>query len=368
MADPGLTAAETRQLVRAVTALASPLEYATLDGWRAAVTQEAGRLVGADSTGFILPAPDSLLLYSAEHDPAELARYPDLPLPRLPDGGDVFAGLVRRGAATLAETWDGEPERYLNSEHYTELAARNRAFDTLSGFVPVSVDANPGAAGLHFWHEKPGGRKFGVRERRVVSLLLPALKAGAATALRLGNRQPHVLGAVEDLRAPALVYDSRGVVLNRSERLENEFQEDPESGRLLDAMLAVARSTVAFGQPRSATVPGGLAFSDEVTTRRARYSIHGSLVDSEGPLGERLAIVVLERLTPVVLVPAELQARYGLSAAEVRVATALAAGASNAAVARDLHISPHTARRHTEAILAKVGVKTRSELVPRLLR
>jgi DNA-binding CsgD family transcriptional regulator len=133
-------------------------------------------------------------------------------------------------------------------------------------------------------------------------------------------------------------------------------------------MLAVARSTVAFGQPRSDALPDGVAFSDEVSTGRARYCIHGSLVQSEGPLGERLAIVVLERLTPVVLVPAEMQERYGLSTAEVRVATALATGASNAVIARNLHISPHTARRHTEAILAKVGVRTRSELVPRLLR
>jgi DNA-binding NarL/FixJ family response regulator len=58
---------------------------------------------------------------------------------------------------------------------------------------------------------------------------------------------------------------------------------------------------------------------------------------------------------------AYLQKRYGLTGREVEVATLLAQGRSNTAVAAALHISSHTARHHTQRVLAKLGVHSRAE-------
>jgi DNA-binding CsgD family transcriptional regulator len=58
---------------------------------------------------------------------------------------------------------------------------------------------------------------------------------------------------------------------------------------------------------------------------------------------------------------AYLQKRYGLTSREVEVAMLLAQGRSNTAVAAALHISSHTARHHTQRILAKLGVHSRAE-------
>ena len=53
--------------------------------------------------------------------------------------------------------------------------------------------------------------------------------------------------------------------------------------------------------------------------------------------------------------------RYGLTPREVEVAKLLAVGRSNQAIARELSISQHTARHHTQRILAKLEVHSRGE-------
>lgn len=61
-----------------------------------------------------------------------------------------------------------------------------------------------------------------------------------------------------------------------------------------------------------------------------------------------------------------LQTEYGMTPREVDVALLLAEGCSNATVARRLGISPHTARHHTQRVLGKLGVHSRSEAGARL--
>jgi DNA-binding CsgD family transcriptional regulator len=58
---------------------------------------------------------------------------------------------------------------------------------------------------------------------------------------------------------------------------------------------------------------------------------------------------------------ATLERRFGLTRREVQVAIRLAQGRSNQAIARDLQISAHTARHHTQRILFKLGVHSRGE-------
>jgi DNA-binding NarL/FixJ family response regulator len=58
--------------------------------------------------------------------------------------------------------------------------------------------------------------------------------------------------------------------------------------------------------------------------------------------------------------------RYGLTSREVEVANLLGVGESDAAIAAKLAISRHTARRHTEHILQKIGVHSRAAAAARL--
>src|SRR5690606_32854260 len=61
-----------------------------------------------------------------------------------------------------------------------------------------------------------------------------------------------------------------------------------------------------------------------------------------------------------------LRARFGLTRQETRVARLLAARRTNAEIAATLPISPSTARRHTEQVLAKLNVASRTDVEARL--
>ncbi len=57
---------------------------------------------------------------------------------------------------------------------------------------------------------------------------------------------------------------------------------------------------------------------------------------------------------------ATLQSTHGFTPREIQVAMLLAEGRSNVAIAAALRISPHTARHHTQRVLAKLSVHSRA--------
>ena len=66
--------------------------------------------------------------------------------------------------------------------------------------------------------------------------------------------------------------------------------------------------------------------------------------------------------------PAELTARFTLTAREAEAALLLAQGLTDAAIAQRLAISTHTARRYSERVLRKLGLHSRSAVAITLLR
>jgi DNA-binding CsgD family transcriptional regulator len=76
-------------------------------------------------------------------------------------------------------------------------------------------------------------------------------------------------------------------------------------------------------------------------------------------------VVVIERANPSQVAPI-LATVYGLTEREQQVTRLIARGHSTREMAGALHLSPHTVKDHVKAILAKVGVPTRGELVARL--
>lgn len=54
--------------------------------------------------------------------------------------------------------------------------------------------------------------------------------------------------------------------------------------------------------------------------------------------------------------------RFGLTPRQTEVALLLARGMRNEAIARALGVTPHTARRHTEGVLRRLGAGSRAEV------
>jgi DNA-binding CsgD family transcriptional regulator len=77
-------------------------------------------------------------------------------------------------------------------------------------------------------------------------------------------------------------------------------------------------------------------------------------------------LVTLQKLQTDLPPSRALTTSFGLTQREAEVAEALARRLTNAEIARALGISPHTAERHTERVLAKLGVRSRQEVAARV--
>jgi DNA-binding CsgD family transcriptional regulator len=120
-------------------------------------------------------------------------------------------------------------------------------------------------------------------------------------------------------------------------------------------------------QSSAAQALAGHRFVQEVHGTVASYEVRGSFLGRE-LLGAELRIVIsLQRLAPsTTLSDKSLQERFGLTSRELEVARRLAQGESTKEVAQSCGISLHTARRHTEKVFSKLGVRNRSQVGPKL--
>jgi hypothetical protein len=184
------TARELRDLEQAIRVLVSPMDYPSLDGWRSSVNRTVATLLHADSAGFLLPVADGLALYSEEHDPAELARYPDVPPPPTHLGITMWEAMIREQVMTNAG-WFGEHYHlYLNSAYYNEYAGANGAHDTLAAAMSLGGLEARSMAALHFWHERPDRKRFGDRDIGLLRLLHPAFCAGVRSVVHWRSQAP----------------------------------------------------------------------------------------------------------------------------------------------------------------------------------
>jgi DNA-binding CsgD family transcriptional regulator len=82
---------------------------------------------------------------------------------------------------------------------------------------------------------------------------------------------------------------------------------------------------------------------------------------------ERRDVVVTIEPTPRTALSRLALAAHGLTSREEDVALLVLQGASTAAIATALHLSPHTVQDHLKKVFAKLGVSSRREMTARLV-
>ena len=221
-----LSACEIGKLTSAFQALVSPQDHPTVDCWRINVNRSLKGLLGADSAGFLLPVADGLALFSEEHDPAALARYPEFPPPPTPDGRPIWETMLRAEVLTLSGAYGDGYHAYLNSSYYQDYAGANGAHDTIAAAMAVGS----GVSSLQCWHSRPDGPRFGEREIAILRLLLPAFKAGVSAQLRWGNDQRDIINLAEQLRHAVLFLEPSGKNHSRNGRTDAAAQSGCGTG------------------------------------------------------------------------------------------------------------------------------------------
>jgi DNA-binding CsgD family transcriptional regulator len=163
-----------------------------------------------------------------------------------------------------------------------------------------------------------------------------------------------------------MLFGMDGRELSHNPVMRRILAQEREREALLEHIRGVARAVlVKAGNGRSAgneVHPSDDGTRREVATSQAAYRLRGNLV-GRNTLGHGTAVLVsVDRVAYQVPAPDSIRARYGLTVRELQVASLIMHRLTNAEIARMLGVSPHTARHHTENVLAKFGVRSREAL------
>ena len=200
------------------------------------------------------------------------------------------------------------------------------------------------------------------------------------------ERQQAIMAALDVLDAGICITDEHGRLLYQNASLRRQLLADPGQ-RVLDETMSDARLTVlarahaearhgregnGAAESRARAVPANAADRSckvalqTKTEEGAQYLVEAAALAGAVPGIAHLVVITVQCRGSRRLSPQSLRAVYGLTAREVRVASLLDAGARNREIAESLNISLHTARRHAESVLRKLGVHSRSEVRRRL--
>jgi DNA-binding CsgD family transcriptional regulator len=295
----------------AAEALLTPLAHERVDDWRRTVTRTIKRALDCDGAMFSLVPlfePGADANFSEDGLEFEWWRQATPPVDVVVFDEDQFAGM--------------------------QAACRS----------------NEGMGVVIVTRDRGGVQPFDEKTLAMLRLLQPALAVGVEMRQRFARRRVEFYRVLDAMREGLMLVDASGRVLHETQAIARLLADEWERDRVRTAMLACARSLTEARR----------AYGAEVRTAQHRYRIRGCYAGEE-LAGSSTVLVAIERVGPV---PAPddsaLKLRFGLTPREIQVTRLLAAGRRNDDVAASLQISPHTARRHTERVLAKLGASSRA--------
>jgi DNA-binding CsgD family transcriptional regulator len=352
-----LSSRQIRELHRVGGILASPLAFESIDAWRCSITAQTKPLIGADLVSFLLPTATTPVL-SHEQWTAAAGDYP-----RLKAELDVRYGLRERELQLRVWNrdllWKGWLDELYASPYYNEFIRPLKCFDALA--MTVNVPGSVLNATLYCHHESERGRRFGAHGLGLLDVLYPAFAAGTRTVAHFGARRDLLGTIIDSLDVPCALYSSTGRCVHATPRLRALLATGVGT-RLAAAMADAVRTLAAEWRHDEDDLRLGSTGRtmrtvrvDDVTVRLEITNVGTVLFGSAATY-----LIRVDAGHPALPTAAHLRARYGLTAREADIALLIAQGLTAPTIAERCQLSPHTVRRHTERIFARLGVHTRA--------
>jgi DNA-binding CsgD family transcriptional regulator len=137
----------------------------------------------------------------------------------------------------------------------------------------------------------------------------------------------------------------------------------PERHTDQDEELLFAAASIIRQMARSGSDPA----VREVSINQRSYRLEGRRLQTSTEATGPIVLVFVEPKPAVMPSEDVLREQFRFTRKEAKVAMLIAAGLPNEDVAVELSISPHTARHHTERVLAKLGLRSRTHVKAALL-
>lgn len=327
-------------------------------GLRHQVLRVLRRLMPIDAA-FLATSDPETLLFTGAYAEEPLGAATPLFLDNEFGGRDVNRFVSLATSATHVASLDGATRGDRpSSRRYRDIMRPLGLGDELRAALMTGSDC----WGYVCLHRSDHPHGFTASEGALIARLGPHIAHGLRQALLL-----HASPTVGAAGRPGVVLlaDDLSVVAStpQAECLLALLEGDQPSGLPLPVpvhAVAAALRVVERGTTSSDALP-----STRVRTRDGRWlNLHASRL--QGPANESRIAVVVEPAEPRATVPI-LLAAHGLSPREAAVARLVLRGESTRTISDTLRISRHTVQDHLTSIFDKVGVRSRRDLVGRLI-
>jgi DNA-binding CsgD family transcriptional regulator len=352
---------ELKALSTAMTIMLTPFSFSDGEQWRVAICGALNPLLGASGSTLELMVRDEPIIGGCP----DLARMLEALLPP-PDW--MLKGFEKRrqlglNVAGFADTYDVEVVK--RSAFYNDVVVPNRLLEPLTLMADFPGAPLPAVLGFVF-EDEHAAQKSLKRNRQMLGLLVPAFIAGVTSYVRMATLRTGFASAIDSLDVGATIVAVSGNILGENQAMKALVGIDPERARI--------RATVKQISLAIATVVGRGKSPDwakqsrpvEVRTALAKYRISAIFVP-DGFLNAQGAVVAFtERLALTSFDSKAIAARFGLTNREIQTVQLVTRGYSTRQVATAMGISLNTVRRHTEHVLLKLNVHSRSAIAARL--
>lgn len=315
------------------------------------------RMMPVDAAFFATADPETLLFTGAwPEEPLDSAAHLFLENEFGRDDANKFAALATaRPHVTSLDGATGGDRR--SSERYREIMRPLGLGDELR----AALVADGRCWGYLCLHRAADPLGFAPTEAAAVARVAPHIAHALRKAMLFPTSAvgatpgPGIVLLAEDLSAIAMTPEAEHLL----------SLVDQSSSSKLPLPMPVYAAATALGAIEQGAVPSSVLPTSRIRTSDGRWlNLHASRLN--GPPGADHIAVIVEPLERRAVIPLLLSA-HGLSQRESEVARLVLRGEATRAIADELHISEYTVQDHLKAVFDKIGVRSRRDLVGRLL-
>jgi DNA-binding CsgD family transcriptional regulator len=356
-----LSSHEQRLLTKASETMLSPGTFPDETDWHNAVMIDLLRLTGACKSAIRVAEPRGFRMTPMGFEDSAIEEHKSYYY-RFDFGRALGDKPILGQVFSRNEYYGSNLPRLRKTEYYADYITKYKAFDALC----ISSRGHEHQKGivLYLWYD----REMDVSRRRnrlaMLRLLAPSFRAGLTIGTRVQRHPENPVGTFEECSDGCALFNLDGVLLHRNPALSVILASEESNDELSRAIIESANAIRDSHVRRSSVAETLTRVSTVLRLASKSYAISACVLE----YGSSNAASILVTVSPKGGDAArqydfgKVRDAFRLTEREVEVVILLSKRQRNHEVANRLGVSEHTARHHTENVMRKLGVATRSEV------